>query len=288
MKLVRYGPPGREKPGMIDADGVLRDLSRKVDDINGEALAPASLSSLRKLDVRRLPAVKGRPRLGPCVATPSKFVAIGLNFSDHAKETGAPIPEHPVVFFKSPTCIVGANDNIMQPLESTQLDWEVELGVVIGRTARYVAVKDALRYVAGYCVINDVSEREFQLKRSASQWSKGKGCDTFGPLGPYLVTSDEVKDPQNLDMWLDVNGERRQTGNTRTMIFNVAQVVADVSRYMTLLPGDVITTGTPPGVALGMKPPVWLKPGDIVTLGIQGLGEQRQRVVPFRGRRPSA
>jgi len=288
MKLVRYGPPGREKPGMIDADGVLRDLSRKIDDINGEALAPASLSSLRKLDVRRLPAVKGRPRLGPCVATPSKFVAIGLNFSDHAKETGAPIPEHPVVFFKSPTCIVGANDNIMQPLESTQLDWEVELGVVIGRTARYVAVKDALRYVAGYCVINDVSEREFQLKRSASQWSKGKGCDTFGPLGPYLVTSDEVKDPQNLDMWLDVNGERRQTGNTRTMIFNVAQVVADVSRYMTLLPGDVITTGTPPGVALGMKPPVWLKPGDVVTLGIQGLGEQRQRVVPFRGRRPSA
>ena len=288
MKLVRYGPPGREKPGMIDADGVLRDLSRKVDDINGEALAPASLSSLRKLDVRRLPAVKGRPRLGPCVATPSKFVAIGLNFSDHAKETGSPIPEHPVVFFKSPTCIVGANDNIMQPLESTQLDWEVELGVVIGRTARYVAVKDALRYVAGYCVINDVSEREFQLKRSASQWSKGKGCDTFGPLGPYLVTSDEVKDPQNLDMWLDVNGERRQTGNTRTMIFNVAQVVADVSRYMTLLPGDVITTGTPPGVALGMKPPVWLKPGDVVTLGIQGLGEQRQRVVPFRGRRPSA
>jgi 2,4-diketo-3-deoxy-L-fuconate hydrolase len=287
MKLVRYGPPGREKPGLIDADGVLRDLSRKVDDIDGDALAPVSLSGLRKLDVRRLPVVKGKPRLGPCVATPSKFVAIGLNFSDHAKETGAPIPEHPVVFFKSPTCIVGANDNIMQPLDSTQLDWEVELGVVIGRTARYVAVKDALRYVAGYCVINDVSEREFQLKKSASQWSKGKGCDTFGPLGPWLVTSDEIKDPQNLDMWLDVNGERRQTGNTRTMIFNVAQIVADVSRYMTLLPGDVITTGTPPGVALGMKPPVWLKPGDIVTLGIQGLGEQRQRVVPFRGRRPA-
>ena len=287
MKLVRYGPPGREKPGLIDADGVLRDLSRKVDDIDGESLAPVSLSGLRKLDVRRLPVVKGRPRLGPCVATPSKFVAIGLNFSDHAKETGAAIPEHPVVFFKAPTCIVGGNDNIMVPLESTQLDWEVELGVVIGRTARYVSVKDALRYVAGYCVINDVSEREFQMKRSASQWSKGKGCDTFGPIGPYLVTSDEVKDPQNLDMWLDVNGERRQTGNTRTMIFSVAQIVADVSRYMTLLPGDVITTGTPPGVALGMKPPVWLKPGDIVTLGIQGLGEQRQRVVPFRGRRPT-
>jgi 2-keto-4-pentenoate hydratase/2-oxohepta-3-ene-1,7-dioic acid hydratase in catechol pathway len=287
MKLVRYGPPGREKPGLIDADGVLRDLSRKVDDIDGDALASVSLTGLRKLDVRRLPVVKGKPRLGPCVATPSKFVAIGLNFSDHAKETGAPIPEHPVVFFKSPTCIVGANDNIMQPLDSTQLDWEVELGVVVGRTARYVAVKDALRYVAGYCVINDVSEREFQLKKSASQWSKGKGCDTFGPLGPWLVTSDEIKDPQNLDMWLDVNGERRQTGNTRTMIFNVAQIVADVSRYMTLLPGDIITTGTPPGVALGMKPPVWLKPGDIVTLGIQGLGEQRQRVVPFRGRRPA-
>jgi 2-keto-4-pentenoate hydratase/2-oxohepta-3-ene-1,7-dioic acid hydratase in catechol pathway len=285
MKLVRYGPPGREKPGLIDADGVLRDLSRKVDDIDGDALAPVSLSGLRKLDVRRLPAVKGKPRLGPCVATPSKFVAIGLNFSDHAKETGAPIPENPVVFFKSPTCIVGANDNIMQPLDSTQLDWEVELGVVIGRTARHVAEKDALRYVAGYCVINDVSEREFQLKKSATQWSKGKGCDTFGPLGPWLVTSDEVKEPQNLDMWLDVNGERRQTGNTRTMIFSVAQVVADVSRYMTLLPGDVITTGTPPGVALGMKPPVWLKPGDVVTLGIQGLGEQRQRVVPFKGRR---
>ncbi|HKP66870.1 MAG TPA: fumarylacetoacetate hydrolase family protein [Casimicrobiaceae bacterium] len=288
MKLVRYGPPGREKPGLIDADGVLRDLSRKVDDIDGDALAPVSLSGLRKLDVRRLPAVKGRPRLGPCVATPSKFIAIGLNFTDHANETGSPIPENPVVFFKAPTCIVGANDNIIQPLDSTQLDWEVELGVVIGRTARYVAVKDALRYVAGYCVINDVSEREFQLKRSASQWSKGKGCDSFGPIGPYLVTSDEVKDPQNLDMWLDVNGERRQTGNTRTMIFNVAEIVADVSRYMTLLPGDVITTGTPPGVALGMKPPQWLKPGDIVTLGIEGLGQQRQRVVAARGRRAAA
>ena len=288
MKLVRYGPPGREKPGLIDADGVLRDLSRKVDDIDGEALAPVSLSGLRKLDVRRLPAVKGRPRLGPCIATPSKFIAIGLNFTDHANETGSPIPENPVVFFKAPTCIVGANDNIIQPLDSTQLDWEVELGVVIGRTARYVAVKDALRYVAGYCVVNDVSEREFQLKRSASQWSKGKGCDSFGPIGPYLVTSDEVKDAQNLDMWLDVNGERRQTGNTRTMIFDVAQIVADASRYMTLLPGDIITTGTPPGVALGMKPPQWLKPGDVVTLGIEGLGQQRQRVVAARGRRAAA
>ena len=285
MKLVRYGPPGREKPGLIDADGVLRDLSRKVDDIDAAALAPVSLSGLRKLDTRRLPAVRGRPRLGPCIATPQKFVAIGLNYSDHAKETGSPIPENPVVFYKAQTCIVGANDNIMIPRDSTQLDWEVELGVVIGRTARYVATKDALRYVAGYCIVNDVSERDFQLKRGASQWSKGKGCDTFGPTGPWLVTSDEVKDPQNLDMWLDVNGERRQTGNTRTMIFNVPELVADVSRYMTLLPGDIITTGTPPGVALGMKPPQWLKAGDVVTLGIAGLGEQRQRVVAFKGRR---
>ncbi|MDQ2916538.1 MAG: fumarylacetoacetate hydrolase family protein [Pseudomonadota bacterium] len=288
MKLVRYGPPGREKPGLIDADGILRDLSRKVDDIDAAALAPVALSGLRKIDTRRLPAVKGRPRLGPCIATPPKFVAIGLNYIDHAKETGSPIPENPVVFFKSQTCIVGANDNIMLPLESTQADWEVELGVVIGRTARHVAAKDALRYVAGYCIVNDVSEREFQMKRSATQWSKGKGCDTFGPVGPWLVTSDELKDPQSLDMWLDVNGERKQTGNTRTMIFTVAQLVADVSRYMTLLPGDLITTGTPPGVGMGRKPQQWLHAGDVVTLGIQGLGEQRQRVVAFKGRRLAA
>jgi 2-keto-4-pentenoate hydratase/2-oxohepta-3-ene-1,7-dioic acid hydratase in catechol pathway len=288
MKLVRYGPAGREKPGLIDADGVLRDLSRKVDDIDGDALSPMTLSGLRKLDTRRLPAVKGKPRLGACIATPSKFIAIGLNYTDHAKETGAPIPDAPVVFFKAPTCIVGPNDNVMQPADSTQLDYEVELGVVIGRTGRYVAEKDALRYVAGYCIVNDVSERDFQLKRGASQWSKGKGCDTFGPVGPWLVTSDEIKDPQNLDMWLDVNGQRRQTGNTRTMIFGVAQLVSDTSRYMTLLPGDIITTGTPPGVALGMKPPKWLEPGDVVTLGIEGLGEQRQRVVPFKGRRMAA
>ena len=285
MKLVRYGPAGREKPGLIDADGVLRDLSRKVTDIDAAALAPASLSGLCKLDTRRLPAVKGRPRLGPCIATPSKFVAIGLNYVDHAKETGSPIPEHPIVFFKSQTSIVGAGDNIMMPMDATEVDWEVELGVVIGRTARYVAGKDALRYVAGYCIVNDVSERVFQLKRSATQWNKGKGCDTFGPTGPWLVTSDEVKDPQNLDMWLDVNGERKQTGNTRTMIFGVAELVADVSRYMTLLPGDLITTGTPPGVGMGMKPPQWLQAGNVVTLGIAGLGEQRQRVVAFRKRR---
>ena len=285
MKLVRYGPPGKEKPGLIDADGKLRDLSKKVKDIDGAALAPAELARLAKLDPKKLPLVNGRPRLGPCVAMPSKFVAIGLNYSDHAKETGSPIPEHPVVFFKSTTCIVGPNDNVMVPRDSTQLDWEVELGVVIGRTARYVSEKDALRHVAGYCVINDLSERDFQLKKGASQWSKGKGCDTFGPLGPWLVTRDEVKDPQDLALWLDVNGVRRQTGSTSTMIFGVAALVADVSRYMTLLPGDVITTGTPPGVGMGMKPQVWLKPGDIITLGIEGLGAQKQKVVPFKGRR---
>ena len=285
MKLVRYGPAGKEKPGLIDTDGKLRDLSKKVKDINAAALAPASLKALAKLDTKKLPLVKGKPRLGSCVATPSKFVAIGLNFTDHAKETGSPIPEHPVVFFKATSCISGPNDNVMVPKDSTQLDWEVELVIVIGSKAQHVSEKDALKYVAGYCVGNDVSEREFQLKKSASQWSKGKGCDTFGPLGPWLVTKDEIKDVQNLGMWLDVNGERRQTGNTKTMIFGVAQVVADVSKYMTLLPGDVITTGTPPGVALGMKPPVWLKAGDVITLGIDGLGRQQQKVVPFKGRR---
>ncbi|MEO8303540.1 MAG: fumarylacetoacetate hydrolase family protein [Betaproteobacteria bacterium] len=285
MKLVRFGPAGKEKPGLIDADGKLRDLSRKVKDIDAATLAPAKLKELAKLDPSRLPLVKGRPRLGPCVATPSKFVAIGLNFTDHAKETNSPIPEYPVVFSKATTCIVGPNDNVMVPKDSTQLDWEVELGFVIGRTARHVPEKDALKYIAGYCVVNDVSERDFQLKKSASQWNKGKGCDTFGPLGPWLVTPDEVRDVQNLDMWLDVNGERRQRGNTRTMIFGVAAIVADVSKYMTLLPGDVITTGTPPGVAMGMKPPQWLKAGDVITLGIAGLGEQKQKVVAFkRGR----
>jgi 2,4-diketo-3-deoxy-L-fuconate hydrolase len=280
MKLV-----GKERPGLIDAEGKLRDLSKKVKDIDGAALAPAKLRELAKLDPSKLPLVKGRPRLGPCVANPSKFVAIGLNYSDHARETGSPIPEHPVVFFKSTTCIVGPNDSVMVPRDSTQLDWEVELGVVIGRTARYVDEKDALKYVAGYCVVNDISERDFQLKKGASQWSKGKGCDTFGPLGPWLVTTDEIKDPQNLAMWLDVNGVRRQTGSTRTMIFGVAALVADVSRYMTLLPGDIITTGTPPGVGMGMKPQQWLNAGDVMTLGIDGLGEQKQKVVAFKGRR---
>jgi len=286
MKLVRYGPAGKEKPGLIDPDGKLRDLSRKIKDISGATLDPSILRGLAKLDARRLPPVSGRPRLGPCVSGVGKFLAIGLNYIDHARETNSPIPEHPIVFFKSETCIVGPNDPIMLPPESTSTDWEVELGVVIGRRARYVEAKDAMRYVAGYCLINDVSEREYQLKKGGGQWGKGKGCDTFGPIGPWLVTTDEVKNPQNLDMWLDVNGERRQTGNTRTMIFGVTQLVSDLSRYMTLEPGDVITTGTPPGVGLGMKPtPVYLKVGDIVELGIQGLGEQKQKVIAFKGRR---
>jgi len=283
MKLVRYGPAGKEKPGLIDADGKLRDLSRKVKDIDASTLAPAELAKIRKLDIRKLPLVKGKPRLGPCVATPSKFVAIGLNYVDHAKESGNPIPEYPVVFYKSETCIVGPNDNIMLPPDSTHTDWEVELGFVIGRSARHVLVKDALKYVAGYCLINDVSERHYQLKLGGSQWSKGKGCDTFGPIGPWLATTDEIKDVQNLDMWLDVNGVRKQTGNTKTMIFGVAELVADVSKYMTLAPGDIVTTGTPPGVGMGMKPePQYLKAGDVVTLGIQGLGEQKQKVVAFK------
>ncbi len=286
MKLVRYGPPGKEKPGLIDADGKLRDLSRKVKDIGADTLAPASLKELARLDVKRLPLVKGKPRYGACVAGVGKFVAIGLNYADHAKESGLPIPEHPVVFFKSETCIGGPNDAIMMPKDSTCTDWEVELGVVIGKTARYVEKKDALKHVAGYCLINDVSEREYQMKRSASQWSKGKGCDSFGPIGPWLVTTDEIKDPQNLDMWLDVNGVRRQTGNTRTMVFSVADLIADVSRYMTLMPGDVITTGTPPGVGMGMKPePQYLKAGDVVTLSIAGLGQQKQKVVAYKKKR---
>ena len=278
MKLVRYGPAGKEKPGLIDADGKLRDLSKKVKDIDAAALAPGELAKLKKLDTKKLPLVKGKPRLGACVATPSKFVAIGLNFIDHAKETGSPIPEHPVVFYKSPTCIVGPNDNVMMPKGSQGIDWEVELAFVIGRTARNVAEKDALKYVAGYCLCNDVSEREFQMKKSGSQWSKGKGCDSFGPLGPWLVTSDEIPDPQALDMWLDVNGKRMQNGSTATMIFGVTFLVSYISRFLMLEPGDVITTGTPPGVGMGMKPQRFLKPGDRMVIGIDGLGVQRQVV----------
>ena len=286
MKLVRYGPAGAEKPGLIDQDGKLRDLSRKIDDVAGDALSPASLNALRKLDVSRLPAVKGRPRLGPCVGSVGKFVAIGLNFVDHAKETGSPIPENPIVFFKANTSISGPNDAIMLPRDSTSTDWEVELAIVVGRRARYVEEKDALRYVAGFCICNDVSERDYQIKRGGGQWGKGKGCDTFGPLGPWLVTTDEIRDPQNLAMWTKVNGETKQDGSSSTMIFTCAQLVADVSRYMTLEPGDVITTGTPPGVGMGMKPtPQYLKAGDTVELGIEGLGTQMQKVTPFKNRR---
>jgi 2,4-didehydro-3-deoxy-L-rhamnonate hydrolase len=286
MKLVRYGPAGKEKPGLVDADGKLRDLSRKVKDIGPDTLAPAKLKELAKLDPARLPLVKGRPRFGPCVTGVSKFLAIGLNYADHAAEANMPVPENPIVFCKSTTCIQGPNDPITIPKDSTQTDWEVELGVVIGRTARHVAEKDALKYVAGYCLINDISEREFQLKKGGAQWTKGKGCDTFGPIGPWLVTTDEIRDPQALAMWLDVNGVRRQTGSTKTMIFGVAQLVADLSRYMTLVPGDVITTGTPPGVGMGIKPaPVYLKPGDVIELGIDGLGTQKQKVVAYKARR---
>jgi len=285
MKLVRYGPAGREKPGLIDKDGKLRDLSRKVKDIRPDTISDASLAALRKVDPAKLPLVKGKPRLGPCVTGSGKFVAIGLNFIDHAKETGSPIPEHPIVFYKTTNCIQGPNDPVMQPKGSTQLDYEVELGIVIGKRARNVDEKSALKHVAGYCLMNDVSEREFQIKKGGGQWSKGKGCDTFGPIGPWLVTRDEIKNVQKLGMWLDVNGERRQTGNTSTMIFDVAKLVSDTSQYMTLEPGDLITTGTPPGVALGMKPPKWLQPGDVVTLGIDGLGTQTQKVVPYKARR---
>jgi len=281
MKLVRYGNPGKEKPGLIDAAGKLRDLSAVVPDIGAGQLSDAALARLRKLKTDKLPLVRGSPRMGCPVAGIGKFIAIGLNFSDHAAETGSPIPKEPIVFMKATSCIQGPNDPVMLPKGSVKSDWEVELGVVIGTRARYVSQKSALDHVAGYCVVNDVSEREYQLERGP-QWDKGKGCDTFGPIGPWLVTRDEVPNPQQLAMWLDLNGQRAQTGSTRTMIFGVAKLVSYVSQFMTLLPGDVITTGTPPGVGLGMKPPVFLKKGDVMTLGIAGLGEQRQAVVPFK------
>jgi 2-keto-4-pentenoate hydratase/2-oxohepta-3-ene-1,7-dioic acid hydratase in catechol pathway len=278
MKLCRYGKNGFEKPGMIDAQGNIRDLSAVVEQIDQATISPGGLARLRKIKAETLPLVKGEPRLGVPYVGISKFIAIGLNYADHAREANMPIPPEPVVFMKATTCITGPNDKIIQPRNSTKLDWEVELGVVISKKAQYVPEDKALDYVAGYCVLNDVSERAFQLQ--SSQWDKGKGCDTFGPIGPWLVTTDEIRDPQNLDMWLDVNGRRMQKGNTRTMIFGVAKLVSYCSQYMTLLPGDIITTGTPPGVGLGMKPdPVFLKPGDVMNLGIQGLGEQRQDVV---------
>ncbi|MDF2462255.1 MAG: 2-keto-4-pentenoate hydratase/2-oxohepta-3-ene,7-dioic acid hydratase-like protein [Ramlibacter sp.] len=281
MKLVRYGNPGKEKPGLIDLDGKLRDLSGVVPDIGPAQLSGAGMARIRKSNPAKLPLVRGTPRFGCPVSQVGKFIAIGLNYADHAAESGVPIPKEPVVFMKATSCIQGPNDAVMLPRGSTKTDWEVELGVVIGTRARYVSKKDALAHVAGYSVINDVSEREYQLERGP-QWDKGKGCDTFGPIGPWLVTPDEIENVQRLDMWLDLNGKRMQTGNTRTMIFDVAKLVSYVSHFMTLLPGDVITTGTPPGVGLGMKPPLYLKKGDVMTLGIQGLGEQRQLVVPFR------
>jgi 2,4-diketo-3-deoxy-L-fuconate hydrolase len=281
MKLLRFGPAGEEKPGLLDAAGRLRDLSGQIPDLGPAQLGEATLARLRQLDPDTLPLVAGAPRLACPVANVGKFIAIGLNYSDHAAETGAPIPKEPIVFMKATSCIQGANDPVMLPRGSRKTDWEVELGVVIGQRARYVAQKEALQCVAGYCVVNDISEREYQLERGP-QWDKGKGCDTFGPIGPWLVTRDEVRQPQKLDVWLDLNGQRRQTGNTKTMIFSVAHIVSYVSQFMTLMPGDVITTGTPPGVGLGMKPPVFLKKGDVMTLGITGLGQQTQHVVPFR------
>src|SRR5574340_184754 len=282
MKLVRYGPPGAEKPGLIDSQGRIRDLSAIVDDIGPAQLAPGVLARLRTLDAAALPLASGAPRIGPCVAGSSKFIAIGLNYSDHAAESGMPAPEEPVIFMKATSCISGPYDPIIMPPGSRKTDWEAELGVVIGRRAKYVEREQALDHVAGYCVVNDVSEREYQLERGGT-WDKGKGFDTFGPIGPYLVTTDEVRDPQNLDIWLDIDGRRMQTGNTRTMIFDVATLVSYVSHCMTLVPGDIITTGTPPGVRLGMKPPRYLRPGEVVTLGIAGLGEQRQEVCAFAG-----
>jgi len=281
MKLVRYGNPGREKPGLIDAEGKLRDLSGVVPDIGPEQLGQVGLARIRKANTAKLPLVRGNPRFGCPVSQVSKFIAIGLNYADHAAESGVPIPKEPVVFMKATSCIQGPNDPVMLPRSSVKTDWEVELGVVIGTRARYVSMKDALAHVAGYTVINDVSEREFQLERGP-QWDKGKGCDTFGPVGPWLVTTDEITNVQKLAMWLDVNGQRMQTGSTRTMIFNVARLVSYVSQFMTLVPGDIITTGTPPGVGLGLKPPRYLKKGDVISLGIEGLGEQRQEVIAFK------
>ena len=278
MKLVRYGATGQEKPGMIDADGTLRDLSAHVADITGATLGDDSIAKLRAVDPATLPAVEGNPRIGACVGDIGKFMCIGLNYADHAAETGADIPEHPILFMKANSAITGPNDDVVMPRGSVKTDWEVELGVVIGKAAKYVSEEEALDYVAGHCLCNDVSERHFQTSLTG-QWTKGKSCDTFGPTGPWLVTRDEVEDPQNLDMWLDVNGKRMQTGNTKTMIFTVAQVISHLSQLFTLHPGDVISTGTPPGVGMGMKPePVYLKDGDVMELSIQGLGIQRQNV----------
>ena len=278
MKLLRFGPKGKEKPGMLDKDGIVRDLSSVLADLRAADLGQASLARLAAIDPASLPVVAEPGRIAPPWADVGKFLCVGLNYSDHAAESGMAVPAEPVLFMKANSCVIGCNDPVVLPRESVKSDWEVELGVVIGTTARYVSVEDALKHVAGYCVVNDLSEREYQLERGG-QWDKGKGCDTFGPIGPWLVTSDEVADPQDLDMWLDVNGQRYQTGNTRTMVFDVAFLVSYISRFMTLRPGDIISTGTPPGVGLGQKPdPIYLKPGDTMRLGIAGLGEQQQTV----------
>ncbi|WP_295544569.1 fumarylacetoacetate hydrolase family protein [uncultured Pseudacidovorax sp.] len=281
MKLVRYGNPGKEKPGLIDAEGRLRDLSTVIPDLGAAQLDDKVMARLRRLKTDTLPLVRGKPRLGCPVSQVGKLVAIGLNYADHAAEAGMPVPNEPIIFLKATTCIQGANDPVMLPKGSVKTDWEVELGVVIGRQARYVSQKEALDHVAGYCVVNDVSEREYQTERGGT-WDKGKGCDTFGPIGPWLVTRDEVPNPQRLSLWLDVNGERMQTGSTRTMVFGVAKIISYVSQFMTLMPGDVIATGTPPGVGMGMKPQRFLRAGDTMTLGIEGLGEQVQPVVAFK------
>ncbi len=281
MKLVRFGPAGREKPGIIDANGRIRDLSGIVPDIAGDVLTPKGLAKIRKAKTDKLPLVRGTPRLGACVGQVRNFIAIGLNYADHAAEAGVPVPKEPVIFNKVTTCICGPNDDTMIPRDSSKLDWEVELGVIIGSRARYLSKKNAMDAVAGYCVANDVSERVFQIERSG-QWVKGKSCETFGPLGPWLVTKDEVPNPQRLNMWLTVNGATRQKGSTKTMVFGVAHLVWYCSQFFVLEPGDVIITGTPPGVGLGMKPPQFLKAGDVVRLGIDGLGEQQQKVVKFK------
>ena len=281
MKLVRYGHSGKEKPGLIDGAGRIRALGDIIADIGGDTLSPKVLGRLAKIKPDALPLVRGTPRLGPCVADVGNFIAVGLNYADHAAETGAPIPKEPILFNKAPSCIVGPNDDVVIPKSSEKTDWEVELAIVIGSHASYVAENEALNYVAGYCLCHDVSEREFQIERSG-QWMKGKGCPTFGPLGPWLVTKDEIADVQKLDMWLDVNGARMQKGSTATMIFDVKKLVSYISHFMILEPGDVITTGTPPGVGMGMKPPRFLKAGDTVSLGIEGLGQQAQRIVAWK------
>jgi 2-keto-4-pentenoate hydratase/2-oxohepta-3-ene-1,7-dioic acid hydratase in catechol pathway len=278
MKLLRYGDAGRERPGLLDADGRMRDLSSVVSDIAGDTLLPENLARLRDTDGSGLPEVPGNPRIGPCVGSVGKIVCVGLNYSDHAAESGLPVPDEPVLFMKATSAICGPYDNVEIPRGAEKTDWEVELGIVIGRPAKYVSQGQALSHVAGYCVVNDVSERAFQIERGG-QWDKGKGHDTFGPLGPWLVTTDEVPDPQDLHMWLEVDGKRYQDGSTRTMIFGVAHLVSYISQFMSLQPGDVISTGTPPGVGLGQKPPLYLKPGQTMRLGIAGLGEQRQTTV---------